>query len=99
MQDKPVWARGPVRGSAESDAPSGLVDQLLSFIKLPARTPYLFLDPSNERFMAYVDGVESSLDFIVDALQEIVKLQEPSDHGRGCVSRAEIQKIIGRVPR
>lgn len=97
--DKPAWARGPAPGSAESDAPSGLIDQILSFLKLPARTPYLFLDPSDERLHAYVDGVESALDFITPALKDVLNLPESAVHGKDCLHRGEVQKILGRVPR
>lgn len=99
MPEKPVWAQGPARGSAEADAPSGLIDHILGFVKYPPLEPYLFLDPGDQRLKDYVAGVESALNFIVDSLQEISKLKEPPTHGQSCLSRFQVERIIGRVPR
>lgn len=86
--------------TAEQDKPSGLIDQLLSFIKQPARLDYLLMDPSDERYHGYVAGIEDAMDFIVPALKEVVHLKAADPpHGNNCIPRQDVEKIVGRVPR
>lgn len=83
--------------------PEGLIDTLLAIRQVPGPETLLRLTQpredlldEHEAILGFRAGLDAALDLVVPALKQIVML--PADKGPNAISKAEVERIIGRIP-